>query len=134
MTAHEIKLVKQSWRLLRNINPNLIGDTFFGKLFSIKPGLRRLFPQDMHIHNHNLVDIINSFVAGLDSQKDSCETSEEIKRRVAQMSDGISLKYYPAAEKALLWTLEKGLGSDFTPEVLNAWTHSLQLLKPKAIA
>jgi hemoglobin-like flavoprotein len=29
---------------------------------------------------------------------------------------------------ALLWTLEQGLGEDFTPEVKTAWTETYMLL------
>jgi nitric oxide dioxygenase len=41
------------------------------------------------------------------------------KRHVAY---GAKPDHYPVVGAALLWTLEKGLGSAWTPEVASAWT------------
>ena len=35
---------------------------------------------------------------------------------------GVSDAHYETVGTALLWTLEKGLGSAFTPDVKDAWT------------
>ena len=35
---------------------------------------------------------------------------------------GVTAKHYKPVGEALLWTLEKGLGEAFTPEVKEAWT------------
>jgi nitric oxide dioxygenase len=35
---------------------------------------------------------------------------------------GAEPAHYPVVGEALLWTLEKGLGSSWTPEVASAWT------------
>ena len=35
---------------------------------------------------------------------------------------GVQDHEYDSVGTALLWTLERGLGSEFTPEVRNAWT------------
>jgi nitric oxide dioxygenase len=35
---------------------------------------------------------------------------------------GARPEHYPVVGGALLWTLEKGLGAGWTPEVANAWT------------
>jgi hemoglobin-like flavoprotein len=34
----------------------------------------------------------------------------------------VTSKHYAAVGAALLWTLEQGLGSAFTPQVKDAWT------------
>jgi len=34
---------------------------------------------------------------------------------------GVKTKHYAPVGSALLWTLEKGLGMSFTPEVKDAW-------------
>ncbi|HWX35155.1 MAG TPA: globin domain-containing protein [Steroidobacteraceae bacterium] len=41
------------------------------------------------------------------------------KRRVIY---GAKPEHYPVVGSALLWTLEKGLGDGWTPEVADAWT------------
>jgi nitric oxide dioxygenase len=35
---------------------------------------------------------------------------------------GVEDRHYDTVAEALLWTLERGLGSDFTPAVKDAWT------------
>jgi nitric oxide dioxygenase len=35
---------------------------------------------------------------------------------------GVKAEHYPIVGSALLWTLEKGLGEAWTPDVADAWT------------
>ena len=41
---------------------------------------------------------------------------------------GVTSAYYAPVGAALLWTLEKGLGADFTPDVKTAWTEAYTAL------
>jgi hemoglobin-like flavoprotein len=41
---------------------------------------------------------------------------------------GVTAAHYAPVGAALLWTLEKGLGPDFTPEVKAAWTETYTAL------
>jgi nitric oxide dioxygenase len=41
---------------------------------------------------------------------------------------GVKEEHYAAVAAALLWTLEEGLGADFTPEVKDAWTAAYTVL------
>jgi hemoglobin-like flavoprotein len=41
---------------------------------------------------------------------------------------GVTAEQYAPVGAALLWTLEKGLGADFTPEVKAAWTETYTTL------
>jgi hemoglobin-like flavoprotein len=41
---------------------------------------------------------------------------------------GVEDKDYETVGKALIWTLEHGLGTDFTPQVKEAWLATYQLL------
>ena len=49
---------------------------------------------------------------------------------------GVEDKHYETVGAALLWTLEKGLGNGFTPEVKDAWTSAYGALATtmKAVA
>jgi hemoglobin-like flavoprotein len=40
----------------------------------------------------------------------------------------VTVAHYAPVGAALLWTLEKGLGADFTPEVKAAWTETYTAL------
>ena len=35
---------------------------------------------------------------------------------------GVTQEHYSSVGRALIWTLEQGLGADFTPKVKEAWT------------
>ena len=41
---------------------------------------------------------------------------------------GVTADQYAPVGAALLWTLEKGLGPDFTPETKAAWTEAYTVL------
>ncbi|MCR6720369.1 MAG: globin domain-containing protein [Chitinophagaceae bacterium] len=47
MTSEEIILIKKSWKLIRSLDPMLVADVFYSKLFSLHPPLRKMFPADM---------------------------------------------------------------------------------------
>jgi nitric oxide dioxygenase len=44
------------------------------------------------------------------------------------VSYGVEASHYPLVGAALLWTLEKGLGEAWTPEVASAWTEAYGVL------
>jgi hemoglobin-like flavoprotein len=44
------------------------------------------------------------------------------------VSYGVTNEQYSSVGSALIWTLEQGLGTDFTPEVREAWTTVYALL------
>jgi hemoglobin-like flavoprotein len=57
------------------------------------------------------------------------ELSDEIKAMADRhVGYGAKSKHYDQVGKALLWTLEKGLGKDWKPEVADAWTKCYTIL------
>ena len=51
-----------------------------------------------------------------------------VSYQAAIMGYGVTAAHYVPVGAALLWTLEKGLGRDFTPEVKAAWTETYTAL------
>ena len=131
MKNEQVQLVKQSWKLFRDINPAVVGDTFYSKLFSDTPSLRRMFPKEMNAQYQKLMDMLSTIVARLEKMD---ELSDEItalaKRHVTY---GVRPGHYKLVGRALLWTLEQGLGPDWTPEVNEAWTECYSILSKKMI-
>ena len=119
MTKDEIALVKRSWSMFRNINPVVIGETFYGKLFTDKPTLRRLFPKEMKWQYQKLMDMMNTVVARLD--KGNIMDDEIIAMGERHIGYGVKPGHFKIVGSAFLWTLEQGLGKDYTKEVQNAW-------------
>lgn len=119
MTSSQILLVKKSWRLLRNLPPELVADAFYSKLFLDHPELRRMFPKQMDDQYKKLIDMLSSMVARLDNLGSlEQEIIEMAKRHVGY---GVQNKHYEMVGAALLWTLEKGLGADWNEETAEAW-------------
>jgi hemoglobin-like flavoprotein len=120
MTEQQIAIVKRTWKLFREIDPVVVGDTFYSKLFSDHPALRRMFPKDMDAQYRKLMDMLNTIVARL-------EKIEELTGEIGRMAErhmGYDVKpiHFTWVGNALMWTLRQGLGSDWNEKVGEAWT------------
>ena len=120
MTDAEIRLVKQSWRTLRAIDPGIVGDLFYSKLFMANPSLRNLFPKKMDEQYSKLMDMLSVIIARLDRMDELDDDIAAMARRHIQY--GVRPAHYKLVGNALLWTLRQGLGQDWTLEVEQAWT------------
>ena len=58
MTAQQFELVKKTWKLLRGVDPALLGAVFYGQLFIRFPMLRALFKTDMDSQYQKFVDML----------------------------------------------------------------------------
>ena len=67
---------------------------------------------------------------------DRMETILEDLRALSRRHDhyGVRKEHYASVGAALLWTLEQGLGVDFTPAVREAWATLYYLLSTAMIA
>ena len=120
MTKEEIILIKRTWKLFREINPVVVGDTFYSKLFLDNPSVRKMFPKEMNQQYQKLIDMLSTIVGRLDNLEElSSDIAAMAQRHVAY---GVKPAQYQKVGEALLWTLEQGLGKDYTPEVQEAWT------------
>ena len=126
VTPQQIRMVKGSWRRLQGIQPETIAGLFYARLFASHPGLRKMFPADMEAQYRKLMDMLHTIVMRLDHLE---ELSAEIGAMAAR-HEGYSVKpvHYQYVGEALLWTLEKGLGKDWTDEVATAWLDSYTTL------
>jgi len=113
------------------MDPAVIGDAFYSKLFSYNPSLRKMFPSNMSLQYQKLMDMFNTIIARLDKLDDlTNEISAMAQRHVRY---GVRPAHYKLVGNALLWTLKQGLGNDWTPEVANAWTKCYALLSEAMI-
>jgi hemoglobin-like flavoprotein len=118
MTPEQAVLVKSSWAKVVPIKEQAAA-LFYGKLFEIEPGLKAMFKGDMVEQGRKLMAMINTAVNGLDRLEAIVPAVQDLgKRHVAY---GVKDKDYDTVGAALVWTLEQGLGADFTAEVRTAW-------------
>lgn len=119
MNATQINLVKKSWRILRQLPPELVADTFYSRLFFDHPELRRMFPKQMDEQYKKLVDMLSSMVSRLDNIESLQQDIQNMGLR--HKGYGVQAKHYEMVGAALLWTLEQGLGSDWDEATAEAW-------------
>ena len=120
MTEAEIRLVKQSWKTLRAIDPVIVGDLFYSKLFMANPSLRNMFPKKMDEQYTKLMDMLSVIIARLDRMDELNEDIAAMARR--HVHYGVRPAHYKLVGNALLWTLRQGLGQDWTIDLEQAWT------------
>jgi len=99
---------------------------FYGRLFEIDPSLQRMFRGDMAEQRRKLMQMLVGAVKGLDHLDRLVPIVQDLGRRHAAY--GVMDAHYDTVGSALLWTLEKGLGDAFTPEVKDAWAAVYGLL------
>jgi len=125
MTPEQITLVKTTWAQVVPIKEKA-AELFYGKLFEMDPAVKPLFKTSTEEQGRKLMMAINTVVNSLDKIETMVPIIQDMGRR--HVGYGVKAKDYDTVGGALLWTLETGLGSAFTPEVKEAWTGAYVLL------
>jgi len=126
MTKEQISLVKKTWNIFREIDPVLVGDVFYSKLFFDMPHLENLFHNSKNAQAKKLVDMLSVIVGRLDNLEELMGEIQQLATRHVQY--GVKEQHYKAVGTALLWTLQQGLGKDWDEKVKEAWTSCFQTL------
>lgn len=92
---------------------------FYDDLFRRNPALRALFKEDMAEQRKKLMTMISTAVANLGNWANVAPAVAALGQR--HVTYGVKVEDYDTVGKALIATLEKGLGEAFTPEVREAW-------------
>lgn len=118
MTPKQIELVQGTWRMVAPIS-DTAAELFYSQLFVMDPALKPLFKGDMKAQGRKLMTMITTAVNGLTRLDTIVPAVQDLGRRHAGY--GVKDRDYDTVGGALLWTLDKGLGEAFTPEVKEAW-------------
>jgi hemoglobin-like flavoprotein len=118
-TDRQIALVQETFATITPIADDA-AVLFYRRLFELDPRLQRMFRGDMADQRRKLMQMLTAAVKGLSRLDQLVPVVEDLGRRHAGY--GVDDAHYDAVGAALLWTLEKGLGQAFTPEVREAWT------------
>jgi hemoglobin-like flavoprotein len=119
MTPAQKQLVRDSFAKLAPIADDAAA-LFYQRLFILDPKLKALFTHDMKEQGRKLMSMIGTAVAQLDKVEALAPVLRELGKR--HVGYGVRDSDYDTVATALLWTLEKGLGADFTPALKDAWT------------
>ena len=125
LTVDKIARVQQTFAVIAPIADDAAA-LFYRRLFELDPSLKAMFRGDMTEQRRKLMQMLTAAVKGLNNLDRLVPIVEELGRRHAGY--GVADAHYNTVGEALLWTLEKGLGKDFTPEVKDAWATVYGLL------
>jgi len=125
VTPQQVSLVQESFSKVAPIAPQA-ADLFYGRLFEVAPTVRTLFPDDLSEQKKKLMGMLAVVVGGLDKLDTILPAASALAKR--HVDYGAAPEHYPVVGGALLWTLEKGLGEAWTPELAQAWTDAYATL------
>ena len=119
MTADQIRLVRDSAASLgEDAEPFAL--LFYGKLFELDPGSRRLFHNDLALH------MLDSIVESLDDFQPTRVKLAELGRQHAEF--GVRPEQYDTLTTALLWSIGQALGSGFDAPTREAWRAAINAI------
>ena len=125
MHPTEIALVQASFRQVVP-RADQAAALFYARLFELDPSLRAFFRGDMTEQGRKLMAMIAAAVAGLEKIDALVPAVRALGARHGGY--GVTEDHYATVGAALLWTLEKALGPEFTPAVRAAWVSVYSLL------
>ncbi|WP_199487017.1 globin domain-containing protein [Actinomadura logoneensis] len=114
----EPRILKESFRRLESHGVPAVA-YFYGRLFTENPRLRTLFPPAMDLQRDRLLHALTELVGGLDDPASVRPYLEHLGR--SHRKFGVRPEHYPALRSALLATLRRFAGADWTFEAEAAW-------------
>jgi hemoglobin-like flavoprotein len=119
MTPDQVKIVQDSFAKVAPI-ADQAATIFYDRLFEVAPQVKAMFPPDLTAQRKKLIATLAVVVNGLSNLESVLPTVSALAIR--HVAYGAKAEHYPVVGGALLWTLEQGLGQDWTVEVAAAWT------------
>jgi hemoglobin-like flavoprotein len=118
MTPDQIKAIQESFAKVAPISDQAAG-LFYGRLFEIAPSVKPLFRGDMQEQGRKLMATLAVVVNGLGNLEALLPAASALAKR--HVDYGVTAADYTPVGEALLWTLERGLGAQWTADLAAAW-------------
>ncbi|HLJ50564.1 MAG TPA: globin domain-containing protein [Bryobacteraceae bacterium] len=119
MTPEQVKLIRTSFDAMWPVRDD-IAALCYGRFFELAPDARALFKTtDMVRQRGKLMDMIAALVGSLDQNAIFQSIVTNSGRHHARF--GVRPAQYDALGEALVWSIERKLGSSFTPDMLASW-------------
>jgi nitric oxide dioxygenase len=120
MTESDIALVEASRARIAPVRA-LVGELFHARLLMLAPELETDTPGDTGADGDRLMDWLASFVCALRDGADPAADDNDRPASQARHDPGV-------VREALLWTLARGIGEDFSPDAARAWNAAVARL------
>jgi hemoglobin-like flavoprotein len=118
MTPVQVKAIQESFMKVASISEQAAA-LFYGRLFEIAPAVKPLFRGDMKDQGRKLMATLGVVVDRLSNLESILPAASALAKR--HVAYGVKAADYEPVGAALLWTLQRGLGEDWTPELAAAW-------------
>ena len=118
MTPDQVKAIQESFKKVAPISEQAAA-LFYGRLFEIAPEVKPLFRGDMTEQGRKLMATLGVVVNGLSNLEAILPAASALAKR--HVGYGVKAADYTPVGAALLWTLERGLGDAWTPDLAAAW-------------
>jgi nitric oxide dioxygenase len=125
MTPDQVKAIQESFAKVAPISEQAAA-LFYGRLFEIAPSVKPLFRGDMKEQGRKLMATLAVVVNGLSNLDAVLPAASALAKR--HVDYGVKPTDYEPVGAALLWTLERGLGEQWTPELSAAWARAYTIL------
>jgi hemoglobin-like flavoprotein len=125
MTPEQVKAIQESFAKVAPISEQA-AELFYGRLFEIEPAVKTLFHGDMKEQGKKLMGTLAVVVNGLSNLEAILPAASALAKK--HVTYGVKAADYGPVGAALLWTLERGLGPDWTPDLAAAWTDAYTVL------
>lgn len=126
LSDEQKRLVTESFAKVAPISDKA-AELFYGRLWEIDPTTKPLFKAtNMQEQGMKLMQTLGTAVGALYDLDSLVPVVKDLGKR--HIAYGVSKAQYESVGAALLWTLEQGLGDDWTPEVQEAWTEVYTVL------
>ena len=125
LSTNQVMLVQSSFA---KVAPavDMVAGLFYDRLFTIDPSLRAMFKADITEQGRKLMQILAFAVHSLGDLNTLTPHVQALGQR--HVAYGVKQEHYNTVGSALIWTLQQGLGADFTLDVEGAWTAVYTLL------
>ena len=125
MTPEQVALIQRSFAKVAPIAGEAAA-LFYGRLFEIAPEVKPLFHGDMKEQGRKLMATLAVVVNGLTNLESILPAASALAKK--HVAYGVKAEHYVPVGVALLWTLERGLGAEWTSDLAAAWTEAYTLL------
>lgn len=120
MTTKQIQIIRHTWQTVAE-EPLTTGILFYDRLFTLSPSLRGVFRSPISNQTIHFMKMVGCVINHLeDMAVDSSKKTlppDLLKRKYDVYAD-----QYLVIADALLWTIEKGLGTNWNEKVKEAWS------------
>jgi hemoglobin-like flavoprotein len=125
MDARRIVRVQDSFEKVAAIGPRA-AEIFYEEFFALDPSLRAMFNDNMEVQQRKLLAALGFIARSLHAPEKFLSDVEKLA--VRHVGYGVRLEQYNHFGNALLRTLKKTLGPEFTPELCDAWRDAFRMV------